>query len=759
MLDDMKPGQNGGQSVGGAQHARKLAALTHANPAHVSDIADALVIKNDGLYFLCNPDGAVPGGEGHGVGLYYYDTRFLSTYVLRLEGQQPESLFSSGAAGFMGHLELSNPMLNRDPGKTIDRNQMGISWQRTLNAQRMALEDVLTFKNYSMVPMEFTFSLEFYADFKDIFLIRGMATPQGMGKADAPHWSDDILCFGYKGADKINRHLFVHFSESPEKKEQTCAHFNIQIPAQEQKEFLVFLHLAEIPAGQNAAQELKVSGSLRQAHEYQQTNQQQWDSGFNIQCSSPLLEGIMNRAIGDLRMLRTELHDKTFFAAGVPWFVTLFGRDSLITAMQVLPYQPNIARDTLRLLASYQGKEVNSFKDEQPGKMLHELRNDELTHLGELPYSPFYGTIDTTILYLIVLGRYIHWTADMDLFDELRPHVEAALQWMDQYGDCDQDGYIKYSSPRHGDGLINQGWKDSGNAIVNADGCLAESPIALVEVQGYAYMARRVIADLFRRRNEATRAEQLDKQADDLRQRFNQDFWLNDQHFYALALQGRENRPAQVISSNPGQALWTGIIDSERAKPTVARLLAADMFSGWGIRTLSSNERRYNPESYHLGSVWPHDNGFIVAGMRRYGFDKEALQVTQALYDAASHFHDYRMPELFAGFPREGFHIPVRYPVADHPQAWAAGSILYLLESLLGLCPDALAGRLQICRPILPEFVDHLELRGLRVGTASADLRFERLADGQIKVSTLHLEGKLEIKVESHSPTADSHTR
>lgn len=757
MANEMKSEQRD-KPANGSQHARKLDALTHANPAHVNDIADALVIKNEGLFFLCNPDGTVPGGEGHGVGLYYHDTRFLSTYILRLEGQQPDALFASGSEGFMGHIELSNPMLNRDPQKTIDRNQMGITWQRVVNAHRLALEDVLTFKNYSMEPMEFNFSLEFDADFKDIFLIRGMASPQGMGRADAPRWSDDILCFGYKGADKIDRSLFVHFSKTPAKKKQTCVHFNIKLPPQEKKEFLVFLHLAETPAGQDTTQEMQTTGSLRQAQEYQKTSQQQWAGGFlDVRCSSPLIQSIINRAIADLRMLRTVLREKTFFAAGVPWFVTLFGRDSLITSMQVLPYQPDIARDTLRLVASYQGKKINKITDEQPGRILHELRVDELTNIHELPYHPFYGTIDATLLFLIVLGRYIHWTADMDLFDELRPNIEAALQWIDQYGDCNQNGYIAYNSPVHGDGLINQGWKDSGNAIVNADGSLAEPPIALVEVQGYAFMAWGVIADLFRRRNETARAEQLEEKAQDLRERFNRDYWLDDQHFYALALQGKDLRPAKVISSNPGQALWTGIVDPDRAKPTVQRLLASDMFSGWGVRTLSSNERRYNPESYHLGSVWPHDNGFIVAGMRRYGFDEEALQVTQGLYDAASHFHNYRVPELFGGFPRAGFNIPVRYPVADHPQAWAAGSILHLLESLLGLCPDALAASLRICRPILPNFVDYLELHGLRVGSANVDLRFERTQDGQVQVSTLHLDGKLDIKIESDSPSADPH--
>jgi glycogen debranching enzyme len=349
---------------------------------------------------------------------------------------------------------------------------------------------------------------------------------------------------------------------------------------------------------------------------------------------------------------------------------------------------------------------------------------------------------------LIVLGRYASWTGDLDLFQELRGNVDRALAWMDEYGDLDGDGYLAYQS-RASRGLANQGWKDSGDSIVNADGSLARPPIKLVEVQGYAYLARRSAADLFERAGDGARARHLRQQAQALRERFNRDFWLADQQFYALALQ-RDNKPAAVIASNPGQALWTGIIDEDRAAQVVRRLMAEDMFTGWGIRTLSAQERRYNPISYHDGTVWPHDNSLLVAGFRTYGQDEAARRVLEALVAAAVHFHAYRLPEVFAGFTRDVFGVPVHYPVACHPQAWAAGSVPYMLATVLGLVPEAFEERLRIVRPILPDQISRLELHNLQVGQARVDLRFRRVQD-RTEVDVLRREGTLDVRVETET--------
>jgi glycogen debranching enzyme len=323
--------------------------------------------------------------------------------------------------------------------------------------------------------------------------------------------------------------------------------------------------------------------------------------------------------------------------------------------------------------------------------------------------------------------------------------VEQALEWMNRYGDPNGDGYLEYKSGS-GKGLVHQGWKDSDDAIVNDDGTLATPPIALVEVQGYAYLAKTGVAELYRRTGDEARAEQLLREAAQLRAQFNHDFWMDDKSFFALALQAGSKRCA-VISSNPGQALWTGIIDPEKAKSTVDRLIAPDMFNGWGVRTLSALERRYNPIGYHLGTVWPHDSALIAAGCRRYGFHEAAGRIFVGILEAAMEFKHYRLPEVFAGFAREEYGEPVRYPVACHPQAWASGAVPYLLETSLGLQPDAFEKRLRIVQPDLPDFIQHVEIHRLRIGGAKVDLRFERNRDGVIQVHPLKVDGQLDVLV------------
>jgi glycogen debranching enzyme len=465
-----------------------------------------------------------------------------------------------------------------------------------------------------------------------------------------------------------------------------------------------------------------------------------------VEADSVLLTRLLTRSLRDLRVLRSSLHGQEYFAAGVPWFVALFGRDSLIAALQALAWNPDIAAQTLRLAASYQGQQVDDWRDEQPGKILHELRVGEMARLGEIPQTPYYGTIDATPLFLILLCQHAAWTGDLTLFNELRANVELALVWLDEYGDSDHDGYLDYASTSE-KGLVNQGWKDSGDAIVNANGGLARPPIALVEVQGYVYRAKLELADLFERSGEPERAERLRHEAARLRERFNHDFWLADLDCFALALQA-DHKPCAVVSSNPGQALWGGIVDVQKARKTAERLLCDDMFSGWGVRTLSSEATAYNPIGYHLGTVWPHDNALIAAGLRRYGHDDAFQRIFSGIVEAALHFPDYRLPEVFAGFSRAEHSIPVRYPVACHPQAWAAGAIPSMLTAALGLQPDAFARRLRIVRPILPAYVSRLDLRRVRVGDARVDLRFQRGAEDAVTVEMTGLAGELDLSVE-----------
>jgi glycogen debranching enzyme len=544
----------------------------------------------------------------------------------------------------------------------------------------------------------------------------------------------------------VHRRLCIQFSPAPYAVEGTSASFRLTLRPQERTRLGVMLMVEESAQPAEAHPRAHALSDVdRIGYELQRSVDDWLGRQTRIESDSLLLNRVVERSQRDLRALRSSLDGYEYFAAGVPWFATLFGRDSLLTALQTLSCDPGPAESTLRLLALHQGREIDDYRDEQPGKILHEYRDGELARTGEIPHSPYYGTVDATPLFLVLLGRHAAWTGSLALFHELRDNVERALEWMARHGDEDGDGYIEYRSTSE-KGLVNQGWKDSGDAIVEADGTLARPPIALVEVQGYAYQAKLAVAELFERAGEPERADALRGEAEQLRARFNRDFWLPELDFYALALQA-DARPCAVLSSNAGHALWSGIADPDKAGRTAERLMAEDLFSGWGIRTLSSRERAYNPVGYHRGTVWPHDNSLIAAGFRRYGFDAAACAIFSGLVQAAAHFAHQRLPELFAGFAQEDYGVPVRYPVACHPQAWAAGSLPFLIESLLGLRPEGFEHRLRIVRPVLPGFIDRLEVSGLRVGEGRVDLLFSRGRAG-LRVEILGVQGDLEVRVE-----------
>ena len=469
--------------------------------------------------------------------------------------------------------------------------------------------------------------------------------------------SKDSIAFSHRGLDETTRSTSIRFSPRPKSISETKASWSVTIAPHETTQLSVTISIAEDPDASEPAHIAQRSGKTAPTS-FSRVNLVSTPSSSRTHVSSddPNLGRLLEQSLSDLQTLRTNIGGAEFFAAGVPWFVTLFGRDSIITALQTLAFDSSIAEQTLRVLARYQGRQVDTWREEQPGKVLHELRVDELTRANLLPYSPYYGTIDATPLFLILVARHAAWTGTLDLFDELREHIELALTWIAQYG-MDADGYVAYDSNKSDGTLVNQGWKDSGDAIVNADGSLAVPPIALVEVQAYVYKAKCEIASLFRRANEPTRATELEQEANALRTRFNRDFWNEKIGSYVLALQ-RGDEPAAVVSSNPGHALWCDIADPKKARRTMERLMSDEMFSGWGIRTLASSEKRYNPIAYHLGTVWPHDNSIIAAGFRRYGFDRAAQRVISGILQAAMRFEHFRLPELFTGFSSTDWMIP-----------------------------------------------------------------------------------------------------
>jgi glycogen debranching enzyme len=728
------------------QQKDKEHVVTSPAPSIALSIADAVVIKNEELFFLTQLDGTVPLEGKHGFGLYYHDCRYLDGYQVRIGDVDPTVLVSNADDGFAAVFELTNPEIAVSEGQDIKPNEIGIKWQRILDAGKNALYDVFAFHNFGRTAITFPFTLTFHADFQDVFALRGLV-PLHPGKLREPVWKDGMLIFAYEGADGLYRSLSISFSPPPQKRQDTSSHFQLNLEAGSVTELFVSLVLTESAAEEPEGAGSKPQPGLRGIKDYFKNTAEEWLQGWSkVSSDSTELNQLLDRSLRDLRMLSVPLDGKNYFAAGVPWYVALFGRDSIITAIQTLAFNQGLAADTLRLLAGFQGREVNEWRGEQPGKILHELRIGELARLGQIPHNPYYGTVDATPLFLILLSQHAFWTGDLRLFHELREPIERALTWIDQYSDSDGDGFADYG--KEASALINQGWKDSDNAIVSQNGSLADPPIALVEVQGYIYRAKMDLADLFERAGEPDRAGHLRESARDLKERFNQAFWMEGLGTYAMALQAGGS-PLAVVSSNPGHVLWSGIADREKAEQTAKRLMAEDMFSGWGIRTLSALDKSYNPTAYHLGSVWPHDNSIIAAGFRRYQFDDYAVRIFEGLSQAGLHFSSNRLPELFCGFPYKDYHVPVEYPVACHPQAWAAGSLPYLVTALLGLQPEGFAHRLRIVRPMLPANVDRLLVQGIKVGGASADIRFERTSAGKIAVNVLALEGELEVELES----------
>lgn len=724
---------------------RKQRVLAQGAPSITRSIADALVLKNDNLFFITQPDGDVPLSENHGYGLYYHDCRYLNGYELKIAQTSPTVLVYSASTGFSSIIELTNPEMIAEPGEHIGRDSVGIKCERIIDGDKNALYDTLTIQNYGLEEVRFPISLTFQTDFEDIFSIRGLLQMQP-GELSLPVWGEEYLVFEYVGADDLYRTLIIHFLPPPSSVEATTATYSLLLRPRESQRILIQFNVLETTYKPKLNRQAAEEVQFEVIHEaFQQISQGWLKDQMEMDCRGMLTKNILKRSLIDLRTLRSSLDHAQYFAAGIPWFSTLFGRDSLISSLQMLAFNHQIAVETLRLLAKYQARETNSWQDSQPGKILHEIRVGELAHLQEIPHTPYYGTVDATPLFLILVSRASAWIGDLSLFTELKPNIEAALHWIDRFGDSNGDGYVDYHSVSEG-GLVNQGWKDSGDAVINADGSLATPPIALSEVQGYVYRAKLGIAALFERAGEQSRADLLRQQAEDLRTRFNNDFWSDQLGIYVLALQ-TGGKQAQVVSSNAGQVLWTGIADREKAGKTVNRLMAEDMFNGWGIRTLSSQANRYNPIGYHLGTVWPFDNALITAGFRRYGYDEQALKLFLSLLEVAVQFKDYRLPELFAGFERSRYLVPVRYPVACHPQAWSAGSIPYLLTTLLGLAPDAFAQRLSIVRPLLPESIGPIELHNLVVGDAQVDLSFEPAGQEYAAVHVQKVVGKLDIEV------------
>jgi glycogen debranching enzyme len=691
----------------------------------LTDIRNALTTKSASVFVLAAEDGDVDTVLNPGFGVYFNDTRFLDCSTLRLDGQPLAVLLSSGKDN-RSVCELTNQDVQLKTGESLGQNRIGIRRERTLAED---VVETITATNFG--PTEVTANLEFAfaASFQSMFAIRG-ADAGRRGQLHEPVWEGESLCFRYDGADGRRRTTTLKFSPAPSSRTGTAATFQITLAGGARQMLEVTAELRDEGPGElETAPVHVVSELLREV---------------TIETDNPLFDRVLDRSFDDLRTLVTQQGQETFFAAGVPWFVALFGRDSIVTSLQTLAYDPRVAAQTLQILARYQGDKKDDYRDEEPGKILHELRVGEMANLGEIPQTPYYGSVDATPLFIVLMAEYVRWTGDESLWKQLRSNVERALDWIDKYGDSDGDGFVDYEM-RSTIGSWNQGWKDSGNSIRNKDGSLAEPPIALVEVQGYVYRAKLDAAWLFELEGDHERSGELASEAEDLRKRFQDAYWMPDQNYLAVALQ-KGGSQAQSVTSNPGQALWTGIVAPDHASSVVDTLMGDSMFSGWGVRTLAGGEPSFNPIDYQVGSVWPHDNSFIAVGLKSYGYSEQASRIFSSIFAAATNFDLYRLPEVFAGFSRDQYPEPVHYPVACRPQAWSSGTLPYLLQSALGLIPNAIDSELLIRQPVLPEWLHEVRISNLSIGKSRVDLEYRR-SDETTFVAVKRRDGDVKVHI------------
>jgi len=580
--------------------------------------------------------------------------------------------------------------------------------------------------------------LRFGGDFADLFEVRGAAR-QRRGQRGEVQVTATEVALPYLGLDGQARTCRIAFTPAPAAIDSRVATFDLTV--QPHEEFHLYASVyCDVGDRVRERMHYDTAYSLNSG-----TMARHQASALKIRSSNPLIDQWFSRSSADLAMLTTELPTGPFPYAGVPWYSTTFGRDSIITAREMLWADPKMARGVLAHLAATQATAEEAARDAEPGKILHEARKCEMARTGEVPFQRYYGTVDATPLFVALAGAYYRRTGDLDFVREIWPHVLAALNWIDQYGDRDGDGFVEYGR-RSLDGLAQQGWKDSHDSIFHADGRMAEAPIALCEVQGYVYEAQLEAADLAVALGEPARASLLRKRATKLQENFQRAFWCEDLGMYAIALD-RHKQTCEIAASNAGHALWSGIASAAHAERIARRFEGEDFATGWGIRTIASGQVRYNPMAYHNGSVWPHDNAIIAAGLARYGMAEGALRVLDGMFEASLHFDEHRLPELFCGFPRREGDGPTLYPVACSPQAWSAAAVFSLFHSCLGMDVDAVNCRIVFRAPRLPRSVDWLEVRGLQLAGGSVDLMLKRY-DRSVGVEVLAKSGHVDVSVE-----------
>jgi glycogen debranching enzyme len=691
-------------------------------------------LKQGDTFAVFDHFGDLSGDLANAEGLYHQDTRYLSLLRIEIQGHRPLLLSSTVQKnGGVLTADLTNPdIFHGDdlllPRDTIHLLRSKFLWESTCY-------ETVRAHNYSSDTQTVTVALEFAADFRDIFEVRGHPRAN-RGEYEQILPANDRVVLRYTGLDARVRDTELIFEPPPRSISKQRAEWLFTLdPGMNRVLFLT------VRCGTAGQADCRFVRGLRRAH---RARLQASRIKATVRTSNEIFNELLSRSMADLIMLATDTPHGPYPYAGIPWFSTAFGRDGIITAIEMLAFDPALAKGVLHYLAATQARETDPARDSEPGKILHETRRGEMALLGEVPFGQYYGSVDSTPLFVMLAGLYWQRTGDIESIRTLWPSIRAALQWIDRYGDPDRDGFVEYLR-KSANGLSNQGWKDSDDSVFHADGTLARGSIALCEVQAYVYAAKRHAAAIAHTLGEHVLSQRLSAEAESLRVRFEERFWLSEQGYYALALDG-EKRPCRILASNAGHALFCGIAAADRAAAVAHRLTSPGLFSGWGIRTVGTAESRYNPMSYHNGSVWPHDNALIALGLARYGHMTEALKVLSALFTASSHMDLQRLPELFCGFPRKRGRGPTFYPVACSPQAWASATPFALLTAALGIQINARTETVRFCHPQLPDFIDEVELTNLQLGSSRLDVLLHRRADG-VAVTVLEKKGAARVEV------------
>jgi glycogen debranching enzyme len=691
-------------------------------------------LKYGDTFLVIDNYGDIGAAEGGPDGLFHNDTRFLSRLELTINELRPLLLGSTVRDdNSVLTADLTNPDIIRDKQIVLQKDTLHIV--RTTFLWRGTAYQRIGIRNHGSRPVELRIGLRFGCDFADLFEVRGLKRER-RGTTGPCSIKGHQATLSYQGLDGAVRRTAIAFDPPPAKLSEHDARYECVLQPQDIARIFIAVG-CDTTEGNRTAFARALIGAHRERRAAA-------SAIATVESSNALLNEVLCRSTADLVMLMTDTPHGRYPYAGIPWYSTTFGRDGIITALQMLWLDPAIARGVLRRLAFFQARIDDPKADAQPGKILHETRAGEMAVLGEVPFRLYYGTVDATPLFVLLAGAYLERTGDHQTIVELWPAIEAALSWIDRYGDADGDGFVEYHRATE-QGLANQGWKDSFDAIFHVDGSLAEGAVALAEVQGYVFAAKRAASRCARRIGLPDRAAALEREATELAERFERAFWCDELNSYALALDGNKQQ-CRVPASNAGQVLFSGIASAERAAKVADTLLRPPFFSGWGIRTVAKGAARYNPMSYHNGSVWPHDNALIALGFARYGLKSAVTQVFKGLFDAATYMELRRLPELYCGFQRQANRGPTLYPVACSPQAWASATPFTLLEASLGLEFDPATSEIRLRNPHLPAFIDDVLLRNLRLGEASIDLRVRRVKD-EVALEIVRSQGKMQVSV------------